>query len=130
MAALLSLFAAMSIGAAEFLGGLATRRSPVLAVAFLSQTVGTSLYLLAFPWFNDGVPSFRALSFGVVGGLLGVGGLALLYDALGKGQMSIVAPVTAIQTAGLPVVVGMAVGEVPSGMAIVGMVCGLIGIGC
>jgi drug/metabolite transporter (DMT)-like permease len=43
--------------------------------------------------------------------------------------MSIVAPVTAIQTAGLPVVFGVAVGERPGSLAIVGIVCGLVGIG-
>jgi drug/metabolite transporter (DMT)-like permease len=129
MAPILSLLAAVSIGAAEFLGGLATKRSRVLTVAFFSNAVGTSLYLVAFPWFNDGVLSFRALAFGTVGGVMGVGGLVLLYDALARGQMSIVAPVTAIQTAGLPVVFGVAVGERPGSMAIVGIVCGLIGIG-
>jgi drug/metabolite transporter (DMT)-like permease len=129
MAPILSLLAAVSIGAAEFLGGLATKRSRVLTVAFFSNAVGTSLYLVAFPWFNDGVLSFRALAFGTVGGVMGVGGLALLYDALARGQMSIVAPVTAIQTAGLPVVFGVAVGERPGSLAIVGIVCGLVGIG-
>lgn len=129
MAPLLSLLAAGSIGAAEFLGGLATKGSRVLTVAFFSNAVGTSLYLVAFPWFNDGVLSFSALAFGTVGGVMGVGGLALLYDALARGQMGVVAPVTAIQTAGLPVIFGMAIGETPGSLAVVGIVCGLVGIG-
>jgi uncharacterized membrane protein len=62
---------------------------------------------VAFPWFNDGVLSFSALAFGTVGGVMGVGGLALLYDALARGQMGVVAPMTATQTAGLPVIFGM-----------------------
>src|SRR5918999_5310144 len=129
MAPLLSLLAATSIGTAAFLGGLAARRSRVLTVAFFSQAVGTSLYVVAFPWFNDGVLGFRAIAFGVVGGVLGVGGLALLYDALARGQMSVVAPVTAIQTAGLPVLFGVAVGERPSSIGFAGIVCGLVAIG-
>jgi drug/metabolite transporter (DMT)-like permease len=129
MAPLLSLLAATSIGTAAFLGGLASRRSRVLTVAFFSQAAGTSLYLVAFPWLNDGAFSFRAIAFGVMGGVLGVGGLALLYDALARGQMSVVAPVTAIQTAGLPVLFGVAVGERPSSIGFVGIACGLIAIG-
>jgi hypothetical protein len=42
MAPLLSLLAAGSIGAAGFLGGLATKRSRVLTVAFFSNPVGPS----------------------------------------------------------------------------------------
>src|SRR5918995_4064325 len=129
MAPLLSLLAATSIGTAAFLGGLATKTSRVLTVAFFSQAAGTSLYLVAFPWLNDGVFGFRAISFGVMGGVLGVGGLALLYDALARGQMSVVAPVTAIQTAGLPVLFGVAVGERPSSIGFVGIACGLVAIG-
>ena len=58
------------------------------------------------------------------------GGLALtaFYRALSSGAMTVVAPVTAIVSAVVPVVVGLLMGERPSGTALVGIVVACLAV--
>lgn len=110
MAIALGLFAAAFYGAADFCGGLATRRSNMFAVAILSQAVGFAILLVIIPFFPghaSGLDYLWGLLAGVCGGL----GLALLYHALSIGKMGVVSPITAVLAAALPVVVGMLGGE-------------------
>lgn len=109
-AVVLGLLAAAFYGAADFCGGLATRRSPIFAVTVISQAVGLVLLWAALPFF-PGRPSADALLFGALGGLCGGVGLALLYHALSIGKMGVVSPITAVLAAAIPVVVGVARGE-------------------
>ena len=50
------------------------------------------------------------------------------YAALGAGPISVVSPLTAILVAGLPVGVGLALGERPSALAGVGVVLALVAV--
>jgi drug/metabolite transporter (DMT)-like permease len=56
-------------------------------------------------------PAARDLAWGAVAGVAGGGGVALLYRALAIGPMSIVAPLTAVCAALIPVAAGVALGE-------------------
>ncbi|MEC9325784.1 MAG: EamA family transporter, partial [Actinomycetota bacterium] len=63
--------------------------------------------------------------------LSGVGqafGVWWFYAALGSGPISVVSPLTAILVAGLPVGVGLTLGERPSALAGVGVVLALIAV--
>ena len=64
-----------------------------------------------------------------VAGLVGVGGLALLYRGLARGRASVVAPLSAVGAAVLQVAWGLAGGEEPGGWAIAGIVLALVAIG-
>lgn len=110
MAVVLGLLAALCYGAADFCGGLATRRSAMLAVAVCSQGVGFVLLLAALP-FLPGHDTRGAILYGVLGGVCGGVGLALLYHALSIGRMGVVSPITAVLAATLPVVIGVSRGE-------------------
>jgi len=55
-------------------------------------------------------------------------GLALLYRGLAVGVMSVVAPVTAVSAVIIPVFVGLALGERPAGLAVVGVVLAVVAI--
>lgn len=110
MGIILGLLAAACYGAADFFGGLATRRSSMFAVAMLSQGVGFVLLLAVMPFF-PGHASQQAFFYGALGGICGGVGLALLYRALSIGKMGVVSPITAVLAAALPVAVGVLRGE-------------------
>ncbi len=110
MAIALGLFAAAFYGAADFCGGLATRRSSMFAVAILSQAVGFAILLVIIPFF-PGHASAADYLWGLVAGVCGGLGLALLYHALSIGKMGVVSPITAVLAACMPVVVGIVRGE-------------------
>jgi drug/metabolite transporter (DMT)-like permease len=115
---------AIVYGTADFFGGLATRRAQVLSVVTLSQLAGLALILGLLPLL-PGVYSDPALAWGLAAGLSGAAGLVLFYRALATGVMSVVAPTTAVTSAALPVVFGLAAGERPRAWALVGVALAL-----
>src|SRR5690606_37954120 len=124
MAALLALGAAAAYGIGDFLGGVAARRVAASAVVLWSHVVGLVLLVGLAP-LASGEPTSRALAVGALAGVLGGGGVALFYRGLAVGSMSVGAPVAALLSAGVPVVVGLATGERPACAALVGIVLAL-----
>lgn len=110
MAVLLALIAAGAYGLGDFLGGLASRRYPPMALMARSYTVSTLLVLLAMPWLEHHF-SLPALLYSAGSGVALVVAIVCLYSALAIGPISIVSPITALLSAGLPVVVGLLLGE-------------------
>src|SRR4051794_6697218 len=92
---------ALIFGTADFFGGLATRRSRVLAVVVISQFGGLVLILALIP-FLPGAASSAALLWGMGSGAAGGVGLVLFYRGLAAGTMSVVAPITAVTAMGVP----------------------------
>lgn len=128
MASLLALLSAASFGAGDFFGGLATRRSgPATSVVLVAHVVGLGFLGALSPIF--GIEAARAdVVWGVAGGLAGAAGLVLLYRGLAIGTMSIVAPITALGAAILPVGFGLVTGERPQLGALVGVLLALAAI--
>jgi drug/metabolite transporter (DMT)-like permease len=65
------------------------------------------------------------------GALCGIGqafGVWWFYAALGAGPISVVSPLTAVLVSGVPVGVGLALGERPSELAVVGIVLALVAV--
>lgn len=118
---------AVVYGAADFFGGLATRRSQVYAVVVLSQVAGLAFIVALMPLL-PGRSSPGALLWGMLAGLAGGGGLIFFYRALATGTMSVVAPVTATVSAGLPVLYGLAAGERPELMALTGIALAIVAV--
>lgn len=127
MAIILGLFAAACYGAADFCGGLATRRSGMFAVAIVSQAMGFVLLLGVVPFFG-GRLTHDAATYGGMAGICGAIGIVLLYHALSIGKMGVVSPITAVLAAALPVVVGMARGDRLSPWQIAGIVVALAAV--
>lgn len=124
MAIVLALVSAAAYGLSDFIGGiLAKSRSEwtVAVVIQLSATVCTAVAWL----FIDSDPTAADLAWGAVGGIGGGLGGGFLYRGLSRGRMGVVAPVSAIGAALLPVAVGVAVGERPSLLAWLGVCCAL-----
>ncbi|MFK4036774.1 EamA family transporter [Nonomuraea wenchangensis] len=123
-AVILATACAVVYGTADFFGGLATRRTQVLAVVALSQLAGLALVLVLLPVL-PGTVGGPALLWGLAAGLSGAAGLALFYRALATSVMSVVAPTTAVTSAALPVLFGLVTGERPAFWALVGVVLAL-----
>ncbi|MFC4060691.1 EamA family transporter [Planomonospora corallina] len=126
-AVLLATASALVYGTADFFGGIATRRSRVLAVVALSQLAGLVLVVAALPLL-PGALTVRAVAWGMAAGIAGAAALVLFYRALATGVMSVVAPVTAATSAALPVLFGLAAGERPEPMALGGIALALAAV--
>jgi drug/metabolite transporter (DMT)-like permease len=125
----LGLGAALTYGAADFVGGFVTRRTHVLAVVLGSQLVGAVALAVVMPALVDEPATRGALAWGAASGLAGAIGVMFLYRGLAVGRMSVVAPVTAVVAATLPVIFGLVVGERPPGVALAGVAVALVAIG-
>ncbi len=117
----LGLLSSVGWGVADFGGGLASRRAPVLGVLGGSQAA--SLLIAGPLLLARGEPAMQEADYVIaaIGGLLGALGLALLYRGLSVGRMGVVAPVAAVLTAALPVAFGFLTQGLPSVLAIVGI---------
>ena len=128
MAVILALASAVVYGAADFMGGLATKRSGAYAVVVWSQMAGLVILAAAVVVLQQAVPQAADLGWGAVGGVGGGAGFVLLYRGLSIGRMSVVAPTAAVFAAALPVLVGVGLGERPHPAALIGVVVALLAI--
>jgi drug/metabolite transporter (DMT)-like permease len=124
---ILALAAAVTYGVSDFAGGVLTRRAHVFVVFLLSQLVSLALLLVAVTLWAGAV-SWPGVGWGAAAGVAGVMGTSLLYQGLAIGRMSVVAPITGVLGAGLPVLFGLAVGERPGPAALAGIVLGLVAV--
>jgi uncharacterized membrane protein len=128
VAYVLALLAAGFYGAADFTGGLATRRAAAIPVVLLSQASGLVMVAVALPLLPAATPTSADLWWGAAAGLFGGFGVALLYRALATGMMSVVAPTTAVAAVALPVLTSIALGERPGWLPVAGILLGIVSI--
>lgn len=127
MSVAIALPAAVAYGVADFTGGLATRRAPVLAVTTVVQAAGLVAMLPAV-FLVSGTPSVAAFTVGALAGVAGAGGLLLYLRALALGPMGVVAPLSAVVGAGLPLLIGVLGGERPGPLTLVAVAVALVAI--
>jgi drug/metabolite transporter (DMT)-like permease len=127
VAVVLALASAVVYGAADFLGGLSSRRASVFGVVAVSQLVGLLALLVLLPWLGGPVgPS--DLAWGAAAGVAGATGLVLFFRTLARGVMSVIAPVTAVTAAAVPVLVGLLGGDTIGPWAAAGIVLALAAV--
>jgi len=122
------LASAASWGAGDFSGGLAARRSPVLPVVIISQSVGLATVTLLSLARGEPLPPLAAVGWGSAAGALGAAGLLALYRALAVGRMGIAAPVGAVVAAALPVLFAALFQGFPSVAQVAGFALALVGV--
>ena len=127
VAVLLGLTAGLCYGAADFCGGLATKRTAMFAVVLIAQFAGLLLLLACLPFF-PAHPQATDYLWGAAGGVCGAVGLALLYHALSIGKMGVVSPITAVLAAALPVGVGVIHGDHLAATQTAGIAIALVAI--
>jgi drug/metabolite transporter (DMT)-like permease len=123
----LALAAAIGYGAADFVGGLTARRLSPWAVAFAGQLAG-GFAMLAAGVSLPGRPLPADFAWALLAGLGSAVGTVFLYRGLGRGRMGVVAPVSGVGAALVPVLVGVALGERLGTLTWVGVLVALPGI--
>ena len=124
----LSLAAAASWGAADFSGGLATKRVNPFGVVVVAHGTGLLFMLLLALLAKEPVPSRTSLLWGMAAGLVGGISLAALYKALAIGKMGVNAPLSAVIAALLPLLFSFSTEGLPRPLQLVGFVLALISI--
>jgi drug/metabolite transporter (DMT)-like permease len=128
MSILFAVCAAALYGSADFLGGLAARRSAVMPVMIFSQLAGSLMLGAILPWLGPASADFADLIWGMVAGVaLGIG-LTQLYQCLAIGKMSVVAPMTAVFAVVVSALVGITSGDRLSGTAFSGVALAMAAI--
>jgi drug/metabolite transporter (DMT)-like permease len=123
----ISLASAFSWGVSDFLGGLTSRRLPVLAVLAVSQPAGLILILVLIPLIGADPISADKLAIAFLAGAASLGGLGAFYAAMAMGTVSVVAPIAALGVV-VPVAVGLAEGEAPAAIQLAGLVPAMAGV--
>lgn len=114
------LSSALAWGAADFAGGMASRKTGIYRSVFFGETVGLLLLLAVTLRLGELAPDTQSLILAIMAGAIGTFGLLLLYHALATGTMSVAAPVSALMAAVLPVVVGAVTEGLPGPFTAVG----------
>jgi drug/metabolite transporter (DMT)-like permease len=128
LAIALALGASLSWGLGDFVGGLKSRTLHVLTVLVLSQVVGLAAALTWVVASGDGFPGWSATAWAAAAGASGCVGIGTLYRGMAIGAMGIVAPISAV-AAVIPFTVGIASGERPSALQVIGILLALAGVG-
>jgi drug/metabolite transporter (DMT)-like permease len=119
-AAFWGLLSALSWGGGDFSGGLATRRSTPFIVILVSQLFSTPLLVALGLIFSEPLPDSESIGWGILAGAAGVTGLLALYFGLSRAQMGIIAPLSALVTGIIPVIVSIVLEGPPSTRTMVG----------
>ena len=120
LAVVCGLCSALVWGAGDFAGGFASRRGNALTVILFSQLIGGTLLVCLAAAFAQSMPPVRHLLFGGLAGIFGVLGLIGLYKGLAQGRMGLVAPLSAVVTALVPMTFSLLVEGFPGWLRTIG----------
>jgi len=124
----LGLCIAAGFGSGDFLGGRSSRAASTIAVVAIVQCVAFAGAVVA-AIVVAGHADSGDLALGAAAGAANVIGVALLYRGLASGRMAVVAPVTAVMGAVVPVAWGLVRGESPTGVTMAGVALAVAGGG-
>lgn len=117
----------LTFGVADFLGGMASRRAPVVSVVLLSQLVAGAGIVVVAP-LVAAVPPASDFGWGAAAGVAGTFGLVVFYRALSTTRIGVAAPVTALFGTVTPVVFGFWDGERPALLAWLGIALAVVAV--
>ncbi len=121
MAPLLALISSLTWGLADFLGGLASRRTRIVRVLPISYLSGAIIVTFFSIFLIPGELNRDSYLYGFAAAIFGVPAIALLYVALSRGPMGIVSPITALMAGFVPVITGLLRGDQVSEIGYLGM---------
>jgi drug/metabolite transporter (DMT)-like permease len=129
LTALLAVASALLVGGADFIGGFLSRTVDAVRVAAVAQVAGLVLAVPAALFVDaervTATDAAWAVGSGVTVGL----GLVCFYTAMTRGLISVVAPITAVTGALVPVLYALGGGERPGGAAMTGIALAIVAIG-
>ncbi len=124
---LTSLVSSVMMGAGDFFGGLACRSAPVAMVGLIGQAIGL-VVVAAAVCLGSHAYSQQAFYLGLAAGTCGSIALFAVYRGLAVGRVAIVAPLSAILGALIPVLVEVAFGHHFGPVKWAGIVAGLVAV--
>jgi drug/metabolite transporter (DMT)-like permease len=122
----LGLSSGLCWGAADFFGGIQSRRLPALTVAFWSQLAG-ALALAAALAIEAIRPAGPEVAWGLAAGIGSGCALVLFYRSLAEGTMSVAAPISACGAI-VPVAAALLTGNQPGALAALGVLAAITGV--
>jgi drug/metabolite transporter (DMT)-like permease len=122
----LALAASVMWGFGDFIGGSKSRVPPVLTVLVCSQLVGLVWIAVVAVAAREPAPEPRQIAMASLSAVAGTAGLACFFRAIAIGKMSVVVPIAA-SSAAVPVAFGIATGDRPHSLQLVGMAVALAG---
>jgi drug/metabolite transporter (DMT)-like permease len=124
----LALSSSLVWGFSDFLGGVQSRRRPLLAVLVVTQFGGLSLVAILVAVRGEEPPDAGGwIAWAAVASLVGICGLAAFYRGLATGPMGVVAPISSA-AAIVPLTVGLATGDRPSAVQGAGVALAITGV--
>ena len=128
MPIVLAFACAVVYGVADYCGGRATRSAPSVAISLLGQVTSLAFALVVVLAVGTPFPAWREIGWGALAGVASSMALAAFYHAMSHGSMTVVAPITAVTSAVLPVGFGLIRGDRPAVIAYVGMALAIVAI--
>jgi len=123
-----SLGAALAWGAADFTGGLASRRTGAYRAALYGEFFGLVFIVAVALVIHQPLPGWPVLVLAAAAGAIGTTGLLTLFQSVIHGKMSIAMPVSALLAATLPVLVGSLTEGFPGAITFFGFILALSAI--
>jgi drug/metabolite transporter (DMT)-like permease len=127
LAIIYGLAAAAGYGLGDYLAGVASRRAAAVTVALVAKLVAAGVLFSTAALLGDEMHR-PALAWGAAAGVaLGLGSIAF-YRALAVGWMGVIAAIMGVGQALVPFFAGVAFGERPSSIAVVGAIVAVLAI--
>lgn len=124
----LGVISALSWGGSDFAGGLASRRIGSLTTATVAQLIGLFALAVVTVVARESPPDQVEVLWSLSAGVGGAIAIASFYRALALGEMGVVAPLTGVVGAGVPIVVSLALGETVGALQALGIACALAAV--
>lgn len=128
LGAVFGLASAVGWGAGDFSGGLASRRSPVFFVVLVSELSGVMILLGLALLQAEPVSRPADLLWAGFAGIIGTLGLLALYRGLATNPMGVVAPVSAVVTAVVPLLFGFRLEGIPGTSQLLGFAIAIFAV--
>jgi drug/metabolite transporter (DMT)-like permease len=127
-AVVFGLGSALSWGAGDFSGGLATKKMNAFAVILWIELIGVAILASLALFFGESLPGGLTLFYAGCGGVCGALGLACLYKGLAEGRMGVVAPLSAVLAAVIPIIAAALTEGLPASSTLIGFVAALAAV--
>jgi drug/metabolite transporter (DMT)-like permease len=128
LALFFGLAAALTWGTGDFCGGMATKKGSVYTVVLISHLIGGCCVTLIALLVREPFPPIGTMIWGALAGFAGMLGVLGLYSGLAKSQMGVIAPLTAVLTAIIPILFSFFTEGLPAAIQIVGFAVALAAV--
>ena len=128
MTIVLGLVSALAWGGGDFGGGLMSRRTALFGVVLVSQLAGAALALVLAVVRGETAPTPADIGWSLLAGVVGGIGITALYRGLAVGRMGVVAPVTGVIAALIPVTAGIVLEGLPPPLVLVGIASAVVAV--